>query len=177
MHEDLELHLKDLVFRELILADIDEILQQRWINFLVLGSDKHRSDCNKLNLAIAYLSASKVPIDDVTRDEERLRQQLEVVLNLDEPVNESRADRLVYLGLTVHIQIIDRPIIFLGEHVLEDVAAELANVEYRVECVAIAARQLTEDLAVAPLVEHLLLLLDRYLLQLCLLLGRRLQSG
>jgi hypothetical protein len=49
--------------------------------------------------------------------------------------------------------------------------------EHRVERVAIATGQLTEDLTVAPLVEHLFLLLERYLLQLRLFLSRRLQRG
>lgn len=130
-----------------------------------------------MDLAIADLSAGKVSIDDVACDEQSFRQQFEVILDLDEPVNEGRADRLVYLVLSIHIQIVNSPFALLGNHVLEDISAEFTDMEHRVESVAIATGQLTEDLAVTPLVEHLLLLLKWYLLQLRLLLGGRLQRG
>ena len=177
LHQNLQLHLKNLLFRELVLADVHEVLQQRWINFLVLGSDQHSGHSDELHLTVADLSACKEPVDDVASEEQRFRKQFEIVLHLNEPVDEGGADGLVDLCLAIHIQIINRPFVFFLDHAFENVAAELTHVEHGVERLTIATRKSAEDLALAPLLEHLHLLFDGDLLELRLLLGGCLEGS
>lgn len=101
-----------------------------------------------------------VPVDDVDREEKCLRPQLEVIMDLDKPINERRPDCLIDLLLLQHVGRIGIPFFLHPEHVLVDLLAKLGHVIYVTERSPVYSLDLTEDLVLASLVEHLQLLVQ-----------------
>jgi hypothetical protein len=94
--EDTALHFEDLFLVILLASDVNEVFQSRWINFLVLGDHEKRRETNQLHISLVLnLMLAEVTIYDVDRKEQCLGPQFEIVVDLDEPINERRADRLV----------------------------------------------------------------------------------
>ena len=99
-------------------------------------------------------------IDDVTGKEQRLWKQFEVILDLEKPVNERRPNRLINLFLSVHVEIVNTPLLFLDQHRLLDLRAEFRHMENGIQSETILPLEGAEDLTVASLLEHLDLLLQ-----------------
>lgn len=95
-------------------------------------------------------------------------------MDLDQPVNERRAGRLIDLDLIVHVRVVYGPSLLDSEHVLLDALAELGDMIYRVDRLSVDLRQRLEYQSLTALMEHLDLLLDGDLGQ--LLCGATLQA-
>ena len=81
------LHVEYLLGCVHVATDVDVVLQERRVNLLVLGGDKHGRHCHQLYVSVAYLTAAQVPVNDVDCEEEALGKQFEVMMDLNEPVN------------------------------------------------------------------------------------------
>lgn len=77
-------------FRRLkrILGHLDEIRHDRRINLLKLRRDKHGRNAKKLELVQGDFLLAQVAIDDVDGDEEGFRQQVELHLDYDKPIDQ-----------------------------------------------------------------------------------------
>ena len=50
--ENLELHLEDLLLREFVFRDRQEVFELRWVNFFIFGRDKQSSDSEDVQLVL-----------------------------------------------------------------------------------------------------------------------------
>ena len=89
------LHAQDLSARVRLIGDVDEVAHLGWVDLFVLRDHEESRDSDELHLLLADLVQAAVPVDDVHGEEERLRPQLEVVVDLNQPVHECRPDRLI----------------------------------------------------------------------------------
>jgi len=126
-----------------------------WVDLFVLRDHEESRNTDELHLLLADLVEAAVPVDDVDSEEERLRPQLEVVVDLDEPVDERGPDRLINFLLLQHVRWVGVPFLLYFEHVLVDVLAKLGHVVHVAKSGPVDALDLTEDLVLAPLIEHL----------------------
>lgn len=85
--EQLVLLLEDLLLVVGLVRDVHEVPHFWRVNLLVLGGDQHRSHAHQLQLSAVDHLLLKVPVDEVDGEEERLWQQLELMVHLNEPVN------------------------------------------------------------------------------------------
>jgi hypothetical protein len=83
-------------------ADVDKVTEFWWVDFLVLGSNQERGDSNQLQLWAGHFVSLKVTIDKVDRQVKSLRDQLELQMNLNKPVNKDRSHAFVDVGLGLH---------------------------------------------------------------------------
>lgn len=82
------LHLKDLFGCACVISDENKVLKQRWIYFFVLGADKHGGYAYQLDIPLVHLILSEKPINCIYSQEEGLWQQLEIIVNLDDPIDQ-----------------------------------------------------------------------------------------
>ena len=75
-------HFEDLVLRETILGDLDEVSDHGRVELVDLAGDEHGGDAEELELKDLDRLQLQEPVDDAQRRLERLRRQLE--LNLDD---------------------------------------------------------------------------------------------
>jgi hypothetical protein len=106
------------------------------------------------------MSNAKIPIDHINRQKESFWPQLEIVVYLDQPIDQSRPDLFVDLSLQGHVIGVAVPLCLDLEHVLVDFLAELRDVVYISESCSIGLGEVGEDLVLAPLVEHLQFLME-----------------
>ena len=89
--QDGALHAEDLRRRVLLARDVDEVLEGRRVDFLILGDHEQGSEADELDVAPMHnLMLAKVAIDHVDGEEQSLRPQFEIVMDLNQPVHESR---------------------------------------------------------------------------------------
>jgi hypothetical protein len=81
------LHFEDFIRRILTVGDVDKVLEQWWVNLLVLGGDKHGCGPDQLHMTFAYHLERQVPIYNVNSQKKGLWQQLKVVVSLNEPID------------------------------------------------------------------------------------------
>jgi len=127
--QDQDFHLHDLIAVVGVVGDVLEIAQFRRVDLLVLGSDEHGGDAHELELLARDDLLGQVAVDQVDGQVEDVRGQLELVVNLDEPVNEDGAHLLVDVGLDGHVVRVGE---VLGLDLFdprEDVAAILSHVQ------------------------------------------------
>ena len=86
--EDQALHASHLVRSKRVLSHLDEIGHDRRVNLLELGSDEHGGDAEELELVEGNFLLRQIPVYDVHCDEERFRQEAELDLDYDEPVDQ-----------------------------------------------------------------------------------------
>lgn len=76
----------------------------RWaVDLFVLGSNEQRSSANQLKLAQRDDLIGEEAIDVVLSQEQCLREKVEPLMNLDEPVHEDGAHGPLDLGLLIHV--------------------------------------------------------------------------
>eukprot|EP00964_Phaeocystis_antarctica_P158180 scaffold128693_cov68-Phaeocystis_antarctica.AAC.18 len=78
-----------------------------WIiapDLLVLGGHEDGGDADKLQLAAHDLLLLEEAVDQVDRQVQRLRHQLEMQVHLDQPVDQDRAHLDVDVGLLAHVR-------------------------------------------------------------------------
>ena len=102
--EDFALHGSHLSDVKRILGHLDEIRHYRWVDLLELRGDEHGCDAEQLKLVEPDSLLAQVAIDDVDRDEERFRQQIELNLNYDQPVDKYLT--LMRCNLPVELQVV-----------------------------------------------------------------------
>ena len=102
--EDLLFHVDDLVTGVGTVADVDQIAQFRGVDLLVLGGDEEARHADELELGPFHLLPLEVAVDEVDRQVERLRHELELEMDLDQPIDEDGAHPLVDVGLVLHVR-------------------------------------------------------------------------
>ena len=102
--ENLLLHVDDLVAGVGTVADVDQIAQFRGVDLLVLGGDEKARHADELELGSFHLLSLEVSVDEVDREVERLRHELELEMDLNEPIDEDGAHPLVDVGLVLHVR-------------------------------------------------------------------------
>ena len=70
---------------------------------LILASDEHCSDTDQLQVLPHDVLLREEPVDEVVREEERLRDELELEVHLNEPIDENRAHSIIDVALLAHI--------------------------------------------------------------------------
>ena len=115
--EDLLLHVDDLVAGVGTVADVDQIAKFRGVDLLVLGGDEEARHADELELGPFHLLPLEVAIDEVHREVERLRHELELEMDLDQPIDEDGAHPLVDVGLVLHVRRSDGSGILLASEV------------------------------------------------------------
>ena len=103
-----------------------------------------------------------VPIDYVDCKEQGLGKQLEVIMNLNHPVHQSGSDGLINLDLLTHIHWVSVPFRFCLQHAGVDLVHEFSDMVDVSDCMSISLMNIAEYLFLAPLVEHLQLLVKTY---------------
>ena len=115
--ENLLLHVDDLVAGVGTVADVDQIAQFRGVDLLVLGGDEKARHADELELGSFYLLPLEVSVDEVDREVKRLRHELELEMDLNEPINEDGAHPLVDVGLVLHVRRSDGSGVLLASEV------------------------------------------------------------
>jgi hypothetical protein len=105
----------------------DEVLKQWRVDLFVLGRNQHGCDTYKLNVPFVDLVLRKIPVDDVDCQEQGLRQKFEIVMNLNNPVDESTPNGLAQFALDRHIVALYLPLGFSFEHVRLNGSAVFAH--------------------------------------------------
>ena len=85
------LALEDLLARVAVLGHVDELLDARGHDLLVLGGDEHGRDADELELDQADDAPAEEAVDDVDGDPERLGQHVVAHVDLEQPVDEGGA--------------------------------------------------------------------------------------
>jgi hypothetical protein len=112
------LHVKDLVAGVGTVADVDQIAQFRWVNLLVLGGNEEARDANELQLVTLNLLDRQVTVDEIDREVEGLRNELEFEMDLNQPVNEDGTHALIDVRLILHVNGAGRGDILLATEVI-----------------------------------------------------------
>ena len=130
------LHLEDLISRIGTIADVDQIAQFRRIDLLILGGNEKASDTDKLQLGTLDLLDRQVPVDQIDTEVECLRHQLELEVNLNQPVHEDGTHPFVDVGLVFHINGPGRGDLLLATKVivLQRGGARLVRMEKENDC-------------------------------------------
>ena len=97
--EDLEFLLQDLFLRVGVVCYIDEILDFWHVDFFVLASDQHGCHSDQLKLASRDMALLSVAVHQVDGDEQRLRLQLVLQVNFDQPRDEDCPHSIRQIGL------------------------------------------------------------------------------
>jgi hypothetical protein len=96
-------HRDDLGFRACVICHVDEVLDGRWVDLLVLGSDHHASDAEKLHLVSSNLVLSEESIGQVYCDVQCFSLKFEPDMYIDKPVNKDDPHVLIDFSLMVHV--------------------------------------------------------------------------
>ena len=97
------LGLEDLVGGVAAVDHVLNLLHGRAVDFLILGRHKDGRRAHELQLAERDDLAGEEAVDVVDAEKERLRQQVEAVVHLHEPVHEHGAHRPLDLNLVFHV--------------------------------------------------------------------------
>lgn len=101
--EDVALGLEDLVVRVAAVRHVEEVLDRGAHDLLVLGRDEEGRDADELELDERHDAHRQEPVDDVDGEEDRLGQEAELGVDLDEPVDEDAAHLPRHLVLRRHV--------------------------------------------------------------------------
>ena len=71
----------------------------RWVDFFVLRGDKDRCDSDQMQITFFAFDCREVAITDLHSHKESLRQQAELALNIDNPLNEESARGVLDVSL------------------------------------------------------------------------------
>mmetsp|Transcript_12893 Transcript_12893/g.33015 ORF Transcript_12893/g.33015 Transcript_12893/m.33015 type:complete len:205 (+) Transcript_12893:448-1062(+) len=104
LREHVPLHLEDLLACVCLVRNVDEVAALGGVDLLILRGDEHGSHSNELQVAALDLLLLQIAVDQVGREVERLRHELEFQVHLDEPVNQYGAHLLVDVVLLAHIR-------------------------------------------------------------------------
>ncbi len=161
--ENADLHGSDLGLGVRVVGHVDEIIDSGHVHLLVLGGNEHGSDANQLQLHLGHVHSHQVGVDDLHAQVHGLLQQMELEVDLDEPVDEHRA----------HLRRHDLLVQEVGRHAelllhRGQVAVDVLDILGDQLCVLRVVLVNVDDLAVAHLHDaalvHVAALLDRPLL-------------
>ena len=112
--EHLAFHLQDLLLGVGFVGHIDEISEIRWVDLLVLARGEKRGNADQLELLPADLGFFEIAIDEVNGQEEGLVDELELQVDVDEPVDENGAHFLIDVCLLGHVAGLGEVTAFVG---------------------------------------------------------------
>jgi hypothetical protein len=101
--EEVPFGAKDLFVAVATVGHVEEVLDGRADDLLVLGCDEEGGRADELELDEGDDPGGKEPIDDVDGEEERFGQEAELLMDLDEPVDEDCSHLPLELGLDGHV--------------------------------------------------------------------------
>lgn len=101
IEQDGLLHLQDLLFREGLICYINEIFDVWWIYLFIFGGYQHSCDTDELVFAPWDLHKFCVPVYQFDRYIECLRQQFEILMNINQPIYHYLSHPEVYFLLAV----------------------------------------------------------------------------
>lgn len=127
--KDETLSLEDLGLSEAIVGDVLEVLDVGREDFLVLRSNEHGSDTDKLKAVELDNLARQEAIDDVHCQEKGLRQQPKARVNLQQPVDEDATHLPFEFILAVHVVRVGQGGDLKLLHIVEDFVHVLSNHE------------------------------------------------
>ena len=125
--QDKALRTEDLGLSEAIIGDVTEVGDVRGENLLVLGGNEHGGDTDKLKTIELDDLCTQETIDDVDGKEERLGQQVEAGMDLNEPVDENAASLPLKVVLVIHVLGVRHRLAFEVAKVLENFRRVLGN--------------------------------------------------
>ena len=89
--EDVALHLEELALLLYVLADHHEVLDGGRVDFLVLAGDPEAGGPQQLQVDLRDLVALHVAVEEVDRQEQRLAEQVEALVDVQHPVDHHAA--------------------------------------------------------------------------------------
>lgn len=101
--EGISLSTQDFIDSEAVVSDVDEVAYMGRQNLLVLGCDEHGGNTNQLKLIQRDDLGRQEAVNDVDSKEERLREQPEPSVDLDEPVDEDTTHLPLEIVLVIHV--------------------------------------------------------------------------
>ena len=102
--DHLLLHAEDLLLRVGLVRDVDQVLELRRVDLLVLAREEQRRHADELQVRPLDGRPEQVAVDEVHREVQRLGHELELEVHLDQPVDEDRAHLLVDVRLLPHVR-------------------------------------------------------------------------
>jgi len=122
------LHVEDLLAREGVVSEIDEVFDSRWVDFLVFSRNEQRRDADQLHFRLVHVEEGEVSVNQVDCQVERFGQQFELGVYADDPVHQDRAHVFVYVRLLAHIEAVGLRLLFCRLHVRLNVIAVKTHV-------------------------------------------------
>jgi hypothetical protein len=84
-------------------ANVHQVTELRRVDLLVLGRDQETGNTDQLQLGTRDLLELEVAINEVDRQVQSLRHELELQVDLNQPVDEDRTHTLVDVRLPLHV--------------------------------------------------------------------------
>lgn len=97
------LHSQDLLSGVSLVGDVNKVTHLRGVDLLVLGGDEHGGTADQLELGAGDSATLEESIDDVDGQVKRLFAELELEVDLDQPVDENLSHFGVDIGLLAHV--------------------------------------------------------------------------
>ncbi len=119
-HEHGLLHLQDLLLRISVVGNIHQVLHNRGVNFLILCGDHEGRYTNQLKFSPVDLLDCHESVDEVDCDEEGLGKKLELLVDVDEPVDQNCSHAFSHISLLLHVLAWSESRLFLSDHVVLD---------------------------------------------------------
>lgn len=116
------------------ICDVNKVFEEWWIDLFVLGGNEHGRSTHQLHLALGDHFEGQVPVDDVHRQKEGLRQQFEVVVSLNEPIDQSGTDGLLDPWLLLHVVWVNAPLQFGLKHLALDFGTKFRHMVNIIDC-------------------------------------------
>lgn len=126
--QHLHLLVKNLLFAVSVVRDVNEVFHNGSVDFFVFASYQHRCHSDQLQVLSGDFFFFEISVDQVDGQVQCLRDQLELVVHVHQPVHQDRAHFLVdvLLGLG-HVVTSRLCFFFLSEAVLENILSEISN--------------------------------------------------
>mmetsp|Transcript_128265 Transcript_128265/g.411002 ORF Transcript_128265/g.411002 Transcript_128265/m.411002 type:complete len:344 (-) Transcript_128265:240-1271(-) len=97
------LHAHDLLFGVGLVGDVDEVVDAGGAQLLELGRDEQSSDAHELQELPRGGLPRQVGVDEADREEERLRLELVLLVDIDEPVDKDGPHLRIHVLLALHV--------------------------------------------------------------------------
>lgn len=101
--QDVLLHLEKFILRVGMVSDVDVVSHPWRVDLLILASNHHGSHSDELEIFPVNSDVTQVPVNEVDGEEECLRQQSILDVDLDKPINQNLPHRLVDIILVLHV--------------------------------------------------------------------------
>ena len=126
--QDINLHGQYILFTKSAITHINEIINKWWPNLLILASNKHSRNGNKLKMLSINLLPLEISIDQINRQKQGFRFTFKLKQHLDHPIDQNAPHFLADIVLPRQVMSPDLGLFFLFYKVFYDFFSEFACV-------------------------------------------------